>query len=114
MLAKVYRVSRANVTPSRELRAGMHTRLSQWSLDLPEHLDYKVQSSRPCPAPHVLAMHIQYWATVLLLHRPLYVVWFYIYARCWLTYSLVASRRAPSMQSCVPSINYVYRSSCSC
>ena len=78
MLAKVYRVSRANVPPSREVREALHKRLSQWLLDLPEHLDYKVQSSRPCPAPHVLAMHIQYWATVLLLHRPLYVVCVYL------------------------------------
>ena len=71
ILAKVYRVSRANVLPGRELREKLHKRLTQWSLDLPEHLDYKPQSNRPCPAPHVLAMHIQYWAAMLLLHRPL-------------------------------------------
>ena len=73
VLAKIYRVSRVNVLPSRELRESLHKRLSQWSLDLPEYLDYKAQSSRPCRAPQELAMHIQYWATVLLLHRPLYV-----------------------------------------
>lgn len=85
VLAKIYRVSRANVLPSREIRESLHSRLSQWSLDLPEYLDYKVPSNRPCPAPQVLAMHIQYWATVLLLHRPLYVLcfsWLLIPAHC--------------------------------
>ena len=76
VLASIYRVSKANVLPSREIRESLHKRLSQWSLDLPEYLDYKVPSNRPCPAPQVLAMHIQYWATVLLLHRPLYVLRF--------------------------------------
>ncbi|KAL7281031.1 hypothetical protein ACG7TL_004333 [Trametes sanguinea] len=47
-----------------------YNRLLQWALDLPEHLNYSATSTRPCPAPHILAMHIQYWASVVLLHRP--------------------------------------------
>ncbi|KAI8994086.1 fungal-specific transcription factor domain-containing protein [Trametes punicea] len=70
ILAKVYRVSRERITPPRELRQKLYHRLLQWAFELPEHLDYSVKSSRPCPAPHVLAMHVQYWASVLLLHRP--------------------------------------------
>ncbi|KAI0697737.1 fungal-specific transcription factor domain-containing protein [Cerioporus squamosus] len=70
VLAKIYRVSRATAVPSRALRAQMHQRLQQWHLDLPEHLDYSLKSNRPCPAPHILAMHIQYWATMILTHRP--------------------------------------------
>ncbi|KAI0644458.1 fungal-specific transcription factor domain-containing protein [Trametes meyenii] len=70
ILAKVYRVSRAYAVPSRALRQQLYNRLLQWALDLPEHLNYSTNSARPCPAPHVLAMHVQYWATVLLLHRP--------------------------------------------
>ncbi len=71
MLAKIYRVSRATAIPSRALREQLHQRLLQWHLDLPEHLNYSIKSNRPCPAPHILAMHIQYWATVILTHRPL-------------------------------------------
>ena len=71
VLAKIYRVSRATALPSRALREQLHQRLRQWRLDLPENLDYSLKSSRPCPPPHVLAMHIQYWASVILTHRPL-------------------------------------------
>ena len=74
VLAKIYRVSRGASVPSRALREQMHRRLQQWKLDLPEGLDYNLKSGRPCPAPHVLAMHIQYWASVILTHRPLSVV----------------------------------------
>ncbi|TBU44710.1 fungal-specific transcription factor domain-containing protein [Dichomitus squalens] len=70
VLAKIYRVSRENILPSRAVREQLHQRLSQWSLELPDHLNYSTKSSRPCPPPHVLALHIQYWATMLLLHRP--------------------------------------------
>lgn len=72
VLAKVYRVSRAHTVPPRAIRQELYSRLLQWALELPEHLQYNpTASSRPCPAPHVLIMHVQYWATVLLLHRPL-------------------------------------------
>ncbi|EIW62469.1 uncharacterized protein TRAVEDRAFT_160349 [Trametes versicolor FP-101664 SS1] len=71
VLAKVYRVSRAHTVPPRAIRQELYSRLLQWALELPEHLQYNpTASSRPCPAPHVLIMHVQYWATVLLLHRP--------------------------------------------
>ncbi|RPD78524.1 hypothetical protein L226DRAFT_503037 [Lentinus tigrinus ALCF2SS1-7] len=70
VLAKVYRVSRATAIPSRAIREQMHQRLLQWQLDVPENLSYSLQGNRPCPAPHILAMHIQYWATVILTHRP--------------------------------------------
>ncbi|KAI0373611.1 hypothetical protein BV20DRAFT_937410 [Pilatotrama ljubarskyi] len=70
ILANVYRVSRAHTVPSRALRQQLYSRLLQWALELPDHLNYSVKSARPSPAPHVLVMHIQYWASVLLLHRP--------------------------------------------
>ena len=71
VLATLYRVSRANRLPSRTLREELYQRLLQWQLDLPEYLNHSPMSTRRCPAPPVLAMHIQYWATVLLVHRPL-------------------------------------------
>ncbi|KAI0818484.1 fungal-specific transcription factor domain-containing protein [Trametes gibbosa] len=71
VLKKIYRVSRAYATPPRALREELNSRLLQWVLDLPEPMKYSpAASTRPCPAPHILAMHIQYWAGVLLLHRP--------------------------------------------
>ncbi|KAH9914030.1 uncharacterized protein B0H18DRAFT_1046907 [Fomitopsis serialis] len=37
----------------------IHSRLLQWSIDLPEVLRYSSQSRQPCPPPHVLVLHIQ-------------------------------------------------------
>lgn len=46
--------------------------LSKWYLDLPEHLRYDPATQKnTVPLPHVLTLHMQYWCTVLLLHRPL-------------------------------------------
>lgn len=48
--------------------------LDKWYIELPEHLRFDPSSlkflSQP---PHVLTLHMQYWCTVLLLHRPLCV-----------------------------------------
>ncbi|TFY61678.1 hypothetical protein EVJ58_g4373 [Rhodofomes roseus] len=45
--------------------------LSKWYLDLPDHLRYDPASPKnPVPLPHILTLHMQYWCTVLLLHRP--------------------------------------------
>ncbi|KAH9894837.1 fungal-specific transcription factor domain-containing protein [Cubamyces lactineus] len=84
ILAKVYRVSRAHVVPSRDVRQTLYARLMQWSLELPDCLTCSASAAgtgarakagsspgtRTCPPPHVLALHMQYWASVLLLHRP--------------------------------------------
>lgn len=42
--------------------------LNKWYLDLPEHLQFKQGTVVP---PHILTLHMQYWCTTLLLHRPL-------------------------------------------
>ncbi|EGO26654.1 hypothetical protein SERLADRAFT_414597 [Serpula lacrymans var. lacrymans S7.9] len=45
--------------------------LDKWYLELPEHLRFEPGSNKsPSPAPHVLTLHMQYWCTNLLLHRP--------------------------------------------
>ncbi|CCM05389.1 uncharacterized protein FIBRA_07605 [Fibroporia radiculosa] len=45
--------------------------LSKWYLDLPDHLRFDPAAPKsPAPLPHVLTLHMQYWCTVLLLHRP--------------------------------------------
>ena len=50
--------------------------LDNWLLELPEHLRYDPLATRfngaatRLPAPNVLTLHMKYWCTVILLHRP--------------------------------------------
>ncbi|KAI9068641.1 hypothetical protein FKP32DRAFT_1683251 [Trametes sanguinea] len=54
--------------------ARLDSMLTKWSLELPEHLRFDPAAPKvPPPPPHILTLHMQYWCTVLLLHRPLYV-----------------------------------------
>lgn len=48
--------------------------LEKWYLDLPEGLRFDPMTKSAIPPPHVLTLHMQYWCTALLLHRPLYVI----------------------------------------
>lgn len=52
--------------------------LEKWYLELPERLrfDPLTTSQTRVPPPHVLTLHMQYWCTALLLHRPLCVFLF--------------------------------------
>lgn len=55
---------------SRQLEAvQLEQTLDRWYLDLPAHLRY--MSGGQIPPANVLILHMQYWCTVLLLHRPL-------------------------------------------
>lgn len=51
--------------------AALEARLDKWYYDLPEYLRYDCPLSCPVPAPHIITLHLDYWCTVLLLHRPL-------------------------------------------
>lgn len=52
--------------------ARLDSQLTKWSLELPEHLRFDPASPKnPPPPPHILTVHMQYWCTMLLLHRPL-------------------------------------------
>lgn len=52
----------------------LEKRLDKWYLDLPEFLRYDPSVRKlPIPPPHVMTLVMNYWTTVLLLHRPLYV-----------------------------------------
>ena len=50
--------------------------LGNWLLELPEHLRYDPLTARfngtatRLPPPNVLTLHMKYWCTVILLHRP--------------------------------------------
>ncbi|KAI0080455.1 hypothetical protein K474DRAFT_1637713 [Panus rudis PR-1116 ss-1] len=45
--------------------------LNRWYLELPEHLRFDPASQKHTTLPpHALTLHMQYWCTVLLLHRP--------------------------------------------
>ena len=48
--------------------------LDRLLIDLPEHLRFAHTQPRYfTQPPQILTLHMQYWCTVLLLHRPLYV-----------------------------------------
>ncbi|KAI0915794.1 hypothetical protein AcV5_003616 [Taiwanofungus camphoratus] len=70
IVEKIYPVTKVSNTPRRVLMEQIHARLTQWYINLPGPLQHSSTSSRPCPPPHVLLLHCQYWFTVLLLHRP--------------------------------------------
>ena len=50
--------------------------LDNWLLELPEHLRYDLMATKFNGAttrlqpPNVLTLHMKYWCTVILLHRP--------------------------------------------
>lgn len=46
--------------------------LQKWYFDLPEHLRFDGHNTQKhaTQPPHILTLHMQYWCTVLLLHRP--------------------------------------------
>ncbi|OCH89005.1 hypothetical protein OBBRIDRAFT_794671 [Obba rivulosa] len=71
IITKIYPVTHVSSTSRRVLMEKIHLRLLQWYLALPDSLKYSTTSTGPCPAPapHVLFLHVQYWAAVLLLHR---------------------------------------------
>jgi hypothetical protein len=55
--------------------AELEQALDKWYLELPDHLRFDPSPRTPnknnVPPPHVLTLHMKYWTTVLLLHRPL-------------------------------------------
>ncbi|KAI0088316.1 fungal-specific transcription factor domain-containing protein [Irpex rosettiformis] len=45
--------------------------LNKWYIELPEHLRFDANTPKYATLPpHILTLHMQYWCTVLLLHRP--------------------------------------------
>ncbi|KAH8083353.1 fungal-specific transcription factor domain-containing protein [Cristinia sonorae] len=65
----VYSIRRPNS------RSSEHSRLEQlldkWYYELPEHLRFDPASQKDSELPpHVLTLHMHYWCSVLLLHRP--------------------------------------------
>lgn len=54
---------------SETLLAHLDQALATWWLKLPAHLQYNSASKR-VPPPHVLTLHCQFYAALILLHRP--------------------------------------------
>ena len=82
-MANLYAIRNPPMSVRLAERAHLEEKLEKWFLDLPEYLRFDVyshqrQSTTPAtsltlPPPHVITLHMQYWCTVLLLHRPLLV-----------------------------------------
>ncbi|KAG8687561.1 hypothetical protein FRC11_006988 [Ceratobasidium sp. 423] len=56
-------------------RIQLEEELEKWLLNLPAYLRYDItrgvlEGSGKVPPPHVLTLHMMYWCSVLLLHRP--------------------------------------------
>lgn len=50
--------------------------LDKWYMNLPAHLQLDATAAATAPSlppPHLLSLHLAYWCTVILLHRPLFV-----------------------------------------
>lgn len=54
---------------SETLLAHLDQALASWFLKLPPHLQYN-SGSKKTPPPHVLVLHCQFFAALILLHRP--------------------------------------------
>ena len=62
------------VVPSRHMEsARIENSLDTFYLELPEYLKWGLSGDTMAqvPPPHILTLNMQYWNTVLLLHRPL-------------------------------------------
>ena len=70
---KIYPVQILSTTPRRVLFEDLESRLNKWLIELPEDLRYPSNDRNANVLPHVLILHIEYYAAVLLLHRALYV-----------------------------------------
>ncbi|KZT36275.1 hypothetical protein SISSUDRAFT_1050132 [Sistotremastrum suecicum HHB10207 ss-3] len=74
IVQSIYAVkSSPSITRTGEKMA-LEERLDKWYLELKSELrlDITKVAAEPdkCPPPHLFALHMQYWCTVLLLHRP--------------------------------------------
>ncbi|KAI0639571.1 fungal-specific transcription factor domain-containing protein [Trametes polyzona] len=69
IMDKIYPVQPSSDTPRRVLFEQLESRLNKWLIALPDHLRYSSNDKYAEPNPHVLMLHIEYQAAVLLLHR---------------------------------------------
>lgn len=93
---KIYPVQPSSETPRRVLFEQLEARLNKWLIGLPDHLRFSSNDRSANPLPHVLMLHIEYQAAVLLLHRALCVISNFV-----MTYSSNSSNSLPAYDECV-------------
>lgn len=71
IVTQIYPVKCTGRSSRTKSLADLESRLDQWYIDLPDSLRCDTTSKRLVPPPHILFLHIKYWAAVLLLHRAL-------------------------------------------
>ncbi len=69
-MTRVYPVMWSSDMRRRELN-DLDIGLRNWLINLPEEVRFNDVTKRPLPAPHILALHIEYYSALLLLHRAL-------------------------------------------
>lgn len=70
---KIYPVQVSSITSRVVYFEELEARLNRWLIDLPHHLRYSPNDKYTTVLPHILMLHIEYNAAVLLLHRALCV-----------------------------------------
>ena len=73
IMDKIYPVQSSS-GDTRRMFEELESRLNKWQIELPEHLRLPTNDKRATVLPHILMLHIEYHAAVLLLHRALCVV----------------------------------------
>ena len=68
---KIYPVEPPTDTPRRVIFERLEKRLNKWQIELPDPLRYPPQDRHSNVLPHILMLHIEYHAAVLLLLRAL-------------------------------------------
>lgn len=71
IMTHLYPVKYFDETPRRAALDDLEARLHRWLLNLPDALQYREGAGRAALPPHVVLLHIEYHAAMLLLHRAL-------------------------------------------
>ena len=74
IMDKIYPVQVSAGTSRLVLFEELESRLNKWIIELPHDLRYSSNDRHAIVLPHILMLHIEYNAAVLLLHRALCVL----------------------------------------
>ncbi|EKM48188.1 uncharacterized protein PHACADRAFT_214916 [Phanerochaete carnosa HHB-10118-sp] len=69
IMSKIYPVKWYTDSPRRQLLDQLESALHTWMIELPDELRYHENGNRAPSPPHVLVLHAEYYAALLLLYR---------------------------------------------
>ncbi|KAH9950872.1 fungal-specific transcription factor domain-containing protein [Amylocystis lapponica] len=74
IMDRIYSVSPLPERERRSVLESLEARLHRWMIGLPDHLRFST-NSLATPLPHILMLHLEYYAAMLLLHRAFIPQW---------------------------------------